>query len=64
MPDVVVRHKNSKVAAYVLSVPEGADVEEWVRALPEGWSLDKKTDPADVPVELPAASAAATPKEN
>lgn len=62
MPEHVVRHKNKAVLPYVLSVPEGAtdaDVAERVAALGPDWSLDKKTDPADVPpvVEVPTVSA-------
>lgn len=62
MPDFVARHKDKTIAPYVLSVPEGADVEDWVNALPDGWSLDKKTDPVEVAPDA-APSPATTTKE-
>lgn len=67
MPDVVLKHKNPKILPYVLSVPAGNDVDEYVKAWCSaigdgGWSLDKKTDPAEVPEppQTPAADAANT----
>lgn len=49
MPEIVLRHKDKGVGAYLLSVPEGVDEQEWIDAIGPGWSVDKKTDPADLP---------------
>jgi hypothetical protein len=67
MPEFVVKYKNNRteVQPYVLSAPEGAsdaDVAERVAALGDGWSLDKKTDPADLPPADSTALSAAKEK--
>lgn len=50
MPDIVLRHKNTKVGKWVVPVPDGTDPAAVVAAYADsGWELDKKTDPADVP---------------
>jgi hypothetical protein len=68
MPDYVLKNKSKDVGAYVLSLPEGATEDDLQAALahfePGGWSLDKKTDPADVlPPEQPTVPASATPSK-
>lgn len=64
MPDYVLKNKTKGVGPYVLSLPEGAGKAELDEALkafaPGGWSLDTKTDPADVP-SLPAEAPVVLP---
>jgi hypothetical protein len=69
MPDYVLKHKSKGVAPYVLSLPNGAtdaDLKDALAMFGEGWSLDKSTDPNDVPPPLhqPPTAPAAPTKEN
>lgn len=67
VPDYVLKNKNKDVAAYVLSLPEGAsdrDRDAAVEAMGPTWSLDSKAEPADVAFAAETAAAAASTKEN
>jgi hypothetical protein len=66
MPEIVMRHKNKTVLPYVLSVPDGADVDTYVAgwmSMSDGWSVDKKTDPAEVPAPATTPAEPADSKE-
>ncbi len=61
MPDYVMKHKSKDVGDAVLSLPEGTtadDAKAVAKTWPDGWSLDVKSDPAEVlPPETPAVPA-------
>lgn len=66
MPDYVLKNKDKNVGPYVLSLPAGTGDTERdaaIAALGDSWSLDTKTDPADVAAANEAVTATVTTKE-